>query len=255
MVYRERKNIRLKNHDYSSEGIYFITICCLERKLFFGKIENETMHLSDIGRIASQYWMEIPIHFPHVRLDEYVIMPNHLHGILILDYSMVGTCHGMSLRSPHDDYVGSRHGVALSSTNDDTIEPPNIVALPSTNDDTIKPRNIVVQPTTNNDAIEPRNIVAQPTTNGDAIKSCNILLQPLGNNKNQFSKPIKNSVSVIVNQFKSSVKRWCNKNGYNEFEWQSRFYDHIVYDEYSIQNIRAYIKNNPSNWKDDELFI
>jgi len=145
----------------------------------------------------------------------------------------------MSLRFPHGDSVGSRHGVAL----------------PSTNDDTIKPRNIVVQPTTNNDAIEPRNIVAQPTTNGDAIKSCNILLQPLGNNKNQFSKPIKNSVSVIVNQFKSSVKRWCNKNGYNEFEWQSRFYDHIVYDEYSIQNIRAYIKNNPSNWKDDELFI
>ncbi len=206
-MYRERKNIRLKDRDYSSEGIYFITICCRERKSFFGKIENKQMHSSDIGRIASQYWMEIPTHFPHVRLDEFTIMPNHLHGIIILDYSMVGTCHGMSLPLPHDGSVGSRHGVALPAINDNTIES--------------------------------RHDISQPTFH----------------KTNQFSKPIKNSVSVIVNQYKSSVKRWCNKNGFNNFSWQSRFYDHIVYDEWSIQNIRIYIKNNPSNWKDDELFI
>ena len=120
-MYRERKNIRLKDRDYSSEGTYFITICCRERKSYFGKIENKQMNLSDIGSIASKYWIEIPQHFRHVRLDEFAIMPNHLHGILILDYSLVGTCHGMSLRSPYDDSVGPRHGVALPSTNDDAI--------------------------------------------------------------------------------------------------------------------------------------
>jgi putative transposase len=66
-------------------------------------------------------------------------------------------------------------------------------------------------------------------------------------NINQFSKPVKNSVSVIINQYKSSVKRWCNKNGFDHFQWQSRFYDQILYDENSIDNIKIYINNNPKN--------
>ena len=96
---RERKNIRLKDWDYSSEGIYFLTVCCRERKSFFGKIDNNKMHLSDIGSIASQFWMVTPNHFLHVRLDEFVVMPNHLHGIIILDYSLVGPRHGVALQS------------------------------------------------------------------------------------------------------------------------------------------------------------
>lgn len=73
-------------------------------------------------------------------------------------------------------------------------------------------------------------------------------------NINQFSKPLRNSVSVIINQFKSSVKRWCNKNGYNHYQWQTRFYDHILHNEDSIDRIREYIGNNPKNWSDDELY-
>ena len=74
-------------------------------------------------------------------------------------------------------------------------------------------------------------------------------------NTNQFSKPLKNSVSVIINQFKSSVKRWCNKNGFINFEWQPRFYDRIVFEENAFQDLREYIINNPSNWENDELNI
>ena len=73
-------------------------------------------------------------------------------------------------------------------------------------------------------------------------------------NINQFSKPVKNSVSVIINQYKSSVKRWCNKNGFDQFQWQSRFYDQILHDENSIDMIREYIYNNPKNWIGDELY-
>ncbi len=109
----ERKNIRLKDWDYSSEGIYFLTICCRERKSFFGNIENNKMHLSEIGSIASRFWMEIPSHFPHVKLDEFVIMPNHLHGIIILDYYIVGPRHGVALQSTHDNAVGTCHGMSL----------------------------------------------------------------------------------------------------------------------------------------------
>jgi REP element-mobilizing transposase RayT len=88
---KERKNIRLSYWDYSSSGEYFITICCKERNSFFGEIKENEMILSEIGLISSKYWLEIPEHFPHVKLDEFVVMPNHIHGILILDYSLVDT--------------------------------------------------------------------------------------------------------------------------------------------------------------------
>ena len=76
---------RLKNWDYGSNAAYFITICTANRNPFFGEIEKAKMHLSDIGEIANQYWSEIPDHFPFVKLDAYVIMPDHVHGIIIID--------------------------------------------------------------------------------------------------------------------------------------------------------------------------
>jgi REP element-mobilizing transposase RayT len=190
----ERKHIRLTDWDYSSEGAYFITICCRERQSFFGKIEDNKMIFSEIGLIASNYWLEIPYHFPHVKLDEFVTMPNHIHGIIILDYSLVGTRHGVSLQSTSCDIVGSCHGM---------------------------------------------------THSGKLESNQNI---------NQFSKPLKNSVSVIINQYKSSVKRWCNKNGSDNFQWQNRFHDQILHHENSIDNVREYILNNPKRWTNDEFY-
>ncbi|OFY65484.1 MAG: hypothetical protein A2V64_05815 [Bacteroidetes bacterium RBG_13_43_22] len=72
------------------------------------------------------------------------------------------------------------------------------------------------------------------------------------NNINKFSRPVKNSVSVIINQYKSALKRWCNKNGFKSFKWQSRFHDHILFDENSIDRIREYIRLNPKNWYFEE---
>jgi REP element-mobilizing transposase RayT len=79
-----RHSIRLKGYDYSQEGLYFITICCQGRICRFGKIKNGKMILNDTGNIAQQCWLDIPQHFPHVELHEYVVMPNHIHGIVEL---------------------------------------------------------------------------------------------------------------------------------------------------------------------------
>ena len=79
-----RRTIRLKGYDYSQEGRYFITICCQNRKCRFGKIENNKMILNDAGKIADECWLDIPKHFPNAILHEYVIMPNHVHGIIEL---------------------------------------------------------------------------------------------------------------------------------------------------------------------------
>lgn len=87
----QRKSIRLAEYDYSKAGAYFVTICTHERKCLFGEIADEKMILSWIGRIAESCWQEIPRHFEHVDLDYYVIMPNHLHGILIIEDDRRGT--------------------------------------------------------------------------------------------------------------------------------------------------------------------
>jgi putative transposase len=73
---------RLKDWDYSHPGIYFITVCTKNRGHYFGHIMDGKMILSDTGKIADQYWREIPVHFSNVIIDEYVVMPNHIHGII-----------------------------------------------------------------------------------------------------------------------------------------------------------------------------
>lgn len=98
---RDRKNIRLRNYDYASDGWYFVTICTGNRECYFGKIENKTMCPSDIGIKASEMWNEIPDHFPAAELAEFVVMPNHIHGIIgihhkYLDEGEVRTRHGVS---------------------------------------------------------------------------------------------------------------------------------------------------------------
>jgi len=76
---------RLQTWDYSNNGAYFISICTQKREHFFGNIKNGIMQLSEIGKLAEQYWLEIPNHFPFVELGNFVVMPNHVHGILIIN--------------------------------------------------------------------------------------------------------------------------------------------------------------------------
>ena len=76
---------RLQTWDYGTNGAYFITICTQNREHFFGTIQNDNMQLSEIGKLAEQYWMEIPNHFSFIELGNFVVMPNHVHGILIIN--------------------------------------------------------------------------------------------------------------------------------------------------------------------------
>ena len=190
----QRKSIRLIEYDYSQPGEYFVTICTYNHECILGEIINGEMCLNEIGKIVNEEWLQTAIIRPDIQLDSYVIMPNHIHGILVLDNSLVGPRHGVALQQPISDIVGSCHGMTLP------------------------------------------------------------IRKESNQNINQFSKPVKNSVSVIINQYKSSVKRWCNKNGFEYFHWQSRFYDQILTMGKSIDNIREYIWNNPKNWNEDDLY-
>jgi len=97
-----RRSIRIKGYDYSQEGAYFVTICTHDRESVFGKIENKIMRLSQIGEIVSEEWLRTPEIRPNVVLDEFVVMPNHFHGIIILINSRRGT----SRRAPTMERFG-----------------------------------------------------------------------------------------------------------------------------------------------------
>ncbi|MBN2382208.1 hypothetical protein JXQ70_04940, partial [bacterium] len=77
-----RRSIRLKGYDYSQPGFYYFTICTQDRLERFGEVKNETMILNDAGKMVNAEWNRLPERFRQVILDAYVIMPNHMHGIL-----------------------------------------------------------------------------------------------------------------------------------------------------------------------------
>jgi putative transposase len=78
------ESTRYQGYDYSSPGKYFITICTKNKISYFGEVVNGKMILSEIGQIAEKFWLEIPGHFPNIDLDEFIIMPDHIHGIIII---------------------------------------------------------------------------------------------------------------------------------------------------------------------------
>ncbi|MEB3120773.1 MAG: transposase [Snowella sp.] len=86
-----RRSIRLKNYDYSQPGYYFLTICTYQRQSWFGEIKNYRMYLNQIGKIVAEEWINTPKIRSNFELDEWIIMPNHLHGIVIINEHILET--------------------------------------------------------------------------------------------------------------------------------------------------------------------
>jgi REP element-mobilizing transposase RayT len=84
---KRRNSLRKSTVDYRMSAGYFITICAHRKESIFGYIRDGIMYPNELGRVVEEHWFAIPEHFPFVVLDEFVVMPNHLHGILILDHA------------------------------------------------------------------------------------------------------------------------------------------------------------------------
>lgn len=89
----KRRSIRLHGYDYSQAGLYFITICVQNREMLFGMIENDEMILNDAGKMIQTEWEKLPERFVNIKLHEFVVMPNHFHGIIeIVGATLVVAC-------------------------------------------------------------------------------------------------------------------------------------------------------------------
>lgn len=114
-----RHSIRLPGYDYSAAGWYFVTICTQGRECLFGEIDNGKMVLNEFGEIMRGEWLKTSAIRPNVLLDEFVIMPNHLHGIIVIETAAENTmlCRGEALPRPQNEALprpknGATHRVA-----------------------------------------------------------------------------------------------------------------------------------------------
>jgi len=83
-VVHHRRSIRLKDYEYTTAGWYFVTIVAQDRACLFGEVVDAEMRLNDAGEMVAKIWSEIPTFYPGVGIDSFVVMPNHLHGIIVL---------------------------------------------------------------------------------------------------------------------------------------------------------------------------
>jgi len=193
------ESARLKNWNYANNGYYFITICTLDRERLFGEVVNGKMVLNEFGRLVRRFWREIPKHFPGVDLDQYIVMPNHLHGIIVIDRETSGIPTNVRGRDVAMQrlYVGNETHMKNRTTNDGKRYA------------------------------------------GKFPKMSKI-------------SPKSGSLSVIIRSYKSIVSDTIAKQySDNIFAWQTRFYDHIIRNEKSLNRIRQYIIDNPIKWELD----
>jgi putative transposase len=109
MLFERKSSPRLKGFDYSQPGGYFVPICTAQRVCLFGEIIEGQMVLNPLGEIVLHAWMTLPTHYSHVKLDEIIVMPNHIHGIVMLLEDRRDRFRNLSLRGLHQQ---KRHGLS-----------------------------------------------------------------------------------------------------------------------------------------------
>ena len=113
-VWPKRRRLRLRDYDYSQAGAYAVTICTHGGAVLFGHVSHGAMHVNAAGRVVERVWDGLPEHYPHVELDVFVVMPDHVHGVVVLadeplpaELEVSPVPRGVSLESrPEDGRVG-----------------------------------------------------------------------------------------------------------------------------------------------------
>jgi putative transposase len=267
------ESARLKGWNYGWDAFYFVTICTGERKCFFGEIDNVTMKYTAVGEIANQLWQEIPHQFDYAELDEYIVMPNHIHGIIRInktklkqkpngnDLSAKGMgngCDGDNCRdgTTGDGYDGDnctdgatgdgRDAINRVSTVAQTADVPLIneptTDVPLINETTDVP--LINAPSTDIPIFHDNISNGPPTRNSITNKQGGIT----GNN----NPMLYDNLSRIIRWYKGRVTFETRKI-LTGFSWQSRFHDRIIHNEEQLARVRQYIINNPQNWDNDKL--
>jgi REP element-mobilizing transposase RayT len=207
--------MRLKGYDYSQAGAYFVTICTQGRACLFGEVVDGEMRLNDAGRMVVAEWERLPALFPNVVLDAFVVMPNHIHGIVILT-------------DPADDATDG--ATAIGAT----------ISGATTGGAATGGATTRVAPTTAGDDATPVGAGLVPAPSTPALSTP---APTLGDVIGAFK-------SRVTVEYIRGVKTF----GWTPFDrrlWQRNYYEHIIRNEETLNCIRRYIAENPIRWTFD----
>ncbi len=236
-----RRSIRLREYDYSQPGAYFITICTQNRTCLFGNVVDGKMVLNDAGEFARKCWMEIPNHFPRVTLDEFVIMPNHIHGIIIIN---VGAINVRAINVGAKDFSPQQIPI---NNNQSPQQIPNNVRAINVGAKDFSPQQIPI-----NKYHSPQQIPINKYHSPQQIP-INKYHSPQ-QIPESFQSPSR-SIGSIVRGFKIGITKWFRQNTDIYNIWQRNYYEHIIQDEQALNVIREYIINNPLKWELDKNYM
>ena len=208
-----RRSIRLRGWDYGKPGKYFITICCQDKVCLFGEVVQGKMILNQAGKIAQECWLAIPQHYPNTTLHEFIIMPNHVHGIIEIISKKADSnqekdeIKGLDMDIHHGLDMDIHHGLDMAGG------------------------NVVVGNAGGNDNSPLHS--PQPFNNY--------------NSSPHFKSPSK-TIGSIVRGFKIGVTKWMRQNTNVYHVWQRDYYDDIIWDSQKYNRIAKYIIDNPLKW-------
>jgi REP element-mobilizing transposase RayT len=218
-----RRSVRLKGYDYSAEGMYFVTVCTQEYENLFGGITDNHMRLNDAGRVVEKIWRALPDRFPMVALDEYIVMPNHFHGIIII----------------------------INENGSDPVRA--LLAAPSTAAPTQAGNQDLL------DIDEAKNIGKRMGLASRGENRCGSSgLEKKGaassfEKKGAASSARTTTLGEIMRAFKSiaaiEINRILDRGGMPV--WHRNYFERIIRDERELNNIREYISTNPARWAED----
>ena len=213
----QRRSIRLTGYDYSTEGSYFVTICVRNRECALGNVVNGEMVPSRTGEIVNECWMGLADDFDNVMLDEFQIMPDHFHGIVVL--------------TPRRDLINQ---------------------IPTDKTDQIPTDKTDQIPTDGTNQI-PTDGTNQIPTDGTYQIPTGIDESRFGPVQGwQQMKNPRQTLGKIIRHFKAKATKKIHDADVLDFGWQSRFYDRIIRDPEELERIREYIQANPKNWRDGQ---
>jgi REP element-mobilizing transposase RayT len=212
----QRRSIRLKGYDYSQSGTYFVTICTQNRESLFGESREGEMRLNDAGRMVQSVWNELPVFYSGVVTDEFIVMPNHIHGIVIL-----------SIPSP----VGATPRGRPADDARQSDEPQNAQQNGQSQGQSDWGQNG-----------QPQGVA--PTGDGGDFVPMETVALSLSDVVHRFK-------TLTTKRYIDGVKQgdWQPFVGR---VWQRNYYEHIIRNEKSLNRIRQYIANNPAQWETDD---
>ena len=211
-----RRSIRLKHYDYSRAGCYFITICTQDRLHLFGEIVEDEMVLNVAGEMVNASWHHIMDDFPNVCLHEFVIMPNHIHGIIEIvdnDDNTVGVPLVGTQKLIHNDNTSKTVGVPLVGT-----------------------LKYGKQTKANHKGLPIRDMISRAPMKG-APTVGDVIGVFKSKTTNTYIKMVKNGT--------------CPP--FNKRIWQRNYHEHIIRNDVDYERVATYTVNNPKRWKDDIL--